>query len=234
MGLVLIAGCPDSDRDRGVHRAPSPRPRAVRPPPPTPTPVTPKPLPPLTALRGLKGAKIMIDPGHGGKDPGAWVRTRSRMSEKALVLDIGRQVADQLRRRGATVIMSRNSDVYSEPTDRAKMADRNRVNLLVSIHANSSKRVGAAGSEVHIYTSAMAASKQAAAAMVSALSRAGIECRGVKRSNLAVLREHSRPAMLIECGFLTNSGDATKLNTASYRTRLATAIVDGISRHVGR
>lgn len=231
MGLVLIAGCPEPDH--GPHRVPSPKPRWVQ--PPAPTPVKPPPAlpPPLTALRGLKGTKILIDPGHGGNDPGAWAGTRSRMSEKSIALDIGRKVAEQLRQRGATVIMSRNSDRYSEPSDRAKMADRNRVNLLVSIHLNSAKRASASGTEVHVYTSAMAASRRAAAAMVSALGRAGIECRGVKPSNLAVLREHSRPAMLIECGFLTNSGDAAKLNTATYRTKMANAIADGIARHVG-
>ncbi len=231
MGLVLIAGCPDSEPV--IQRLPAPPVPRVGPQTQAPLTTPPQPTQPVSR-RDLSKTKIIIDPGHGGKDPGAWAKTRSRMAEKAIVLDIGKQVAEQLRRRGATVIMTRSTDVFIELDDRAKAADRNAVDLFVSIHADSAERVSASGTEIHIYTSATGTSQQAAMTMVSALRKAGLECRGVQRSNLHVLREHSRPAMLIECGFLTNAGDATRLNTASYRTKLAAAIADGIAQHVTR
>ena len=64
--------------------------------------------------------------------------------------------------------------------------------------------------------------------LIAAFKNGGIHYRGIHRRNFHVLREHSRPAILVECGFLTNRSDAQKLNTDSYRTRIAGVIADGI------
>lgn len=226
--LTLLAGCQQPQRVLD----PLPSPAVTTPyiaqgsplPPPAPPP------PPQT----IAGKRVVIDPGHGGKDPGAWKGTRSKLPEKTIVLDIGNRVATTLRQRGAQVTITRSSDRFIELEDRASIAERARADLFVSIHADSARNRAASGTEIHIYEKASSQSRQAALAMVAALKRAGIECRGIQRSNFHVLREHSRPAMLVESGFLTNVGDAQRLNSASYRARLAEAITDGIADYLCR
>ena len=223
--LAVMVGC----EAPGKVISPLPPPIVHTPPPP----VAPPPPPPPTPWTGpkIRGAVIVIDPGHGGKDPGALPKYRGQMAEEAIVLDISNRVGRLLGERGARVIMTRTSDRFLELQDRADIAERNRADLFVSIHADSAERKSASGAGVHIYTQASSQSQKAALRMVSAFNRAGIECRGVFRNNYHVLREHSRPAMLIECGFLTNPGDARNLNSAGYRAKIADAIADGIASY---
>ncbi len=177
---------------------------------------------------------MVIDAGHGGKDPGAWPRNLSTLPEKTIVLDVSNKLARMLSDRGGRTISTRTTDVFIELGARAAMADRHRADLFVSVHADSAQRASASGAGVHIYTQASLESQRAAQAIVAAFRRAGIETRGIYRNNFSVLREHSRPAVLIECGFLTNRGDAQALNDANYRTRLASAIAEGITDYFAR
>lgn len=179
------------------------------------------------------GKRVVIDPGHGGKDPGAWKSTKSRLPEKTIVLDIGNKVSRILQSRGAQVIATRTKDVYPSLDQRAAAAERHKADLFVSIHADSAPRnPNASGTEVHVYTKCGSQSLAAARCMIAAIRKAGLECRGMQRNNWHVLREHSRPAILIECGFLTNSGDAAKLNDAAYRARVAAAIAQGMTDYL--
>ncbi len=189
-----------------------------------------KPQPRVTS-RSLRGATIVVDAGHGGKDPGAWKGKGvvSRLPEKTIVLDIARKLSRLLADRGANVVMTRTTDVDVTKDHRAALAERSHADLFVSIHANSiPKKPSASGAEVYMYTQASDQSQKAAHRMIAAFKRAGIHDRGIQRRNFHVLREHSRPAMLIECGFLSNTSDSRKLNSDSYRSRLAAAIADGI------
>ncbi|HOQ84474.1 MAG TPA: N-acetylmuramoyl-L-alanine amidase [Phycisphaerae bacterium] len=223
--LGCVTGCPPSDK-RIVRTLPPPAYPPLRQTPQT-SPPSPPPKPVST---NLSGKRVMIDPGHGGKDPGAWKGTRSRLPEKAIVLDIGNNVGRILQSRGAKVYATRTTDVYPSLDARAKAADRYKVDLFVSIHADSApKNPAASGVEVHIQKNTRGKSLEAARCILAAVKKAGIEVRGWQSTNLHVLREHSRPAVLIECGFLTNHGDATKLNDSAYRARLAAAIADGIT-----
>ncbi len=194
---------------------------------PTPTPTVPR------SVRPIRGATIVVDPGHGGRDTGAL--GRGGMNEKDLVLSISREVIRQLEARGATVIATRSSDRFIELEDRAKLADRSKADLFVSIHADSApSNKDASGFAVFIYNQASLQSMKAANAILGAVKRAGLDTRGIYRGNLKVLREHSRPAVLIECGFLTNTNDRRQLNDAAYRQRLASLIVDGIADYFGQ
>lgn len=198
-----------------------------------PTYVKPTPTPPTTPSRSVAGSVIVIDPGHGGKDPGTTPRT-SPLPEKTIVLDIANKVSRLLRERGAKVHQTRTSDRFVQLENRAAMAERTRADLFVSIHANYSPRSSVAGATIHIYDNASIQSRRAGLRMVATFNQAGIECGGIIPSNFHVLREHSRPAMLIECGFLSNRGDARLLNTASYRARIAAVIADGIAAYCSR
>jgi N-acetylmuramoyl-L-alanine amidase len=227
LALTVAVGCPPQNQ-RVIETLPPP---AYQPIEESPRQVD---LPPPKPYGNLSGKRVMIDPGHGGKDPGAWKGTRSRMPEKSIVLDIGNHVAENLKARGAQVICTRTGDTFPSLEARANAADRYKVDLFVSIHADSAANKSASGTEVHIHTSPSGDSMAAARCMVAALQKANIECRGIQRNNFHVLREHSRPAMLIETGFLTNLTDARWLNDANYRNRLAAAIADGVASYLSR
>ena len=214
-----------------LHELPDPyvQGRAVRP----PRPARPAPTPVARRGKSLSSTTIVIDPGHGGQDNGTWPKRTSKLPEKAIVLDIGNRVSRLLRDRGARVVSTRTTDVKISLDRRARIAESNRADLFVSIHADYASRSSASGISIFIYKKASSQSKAAARQMVSAVKSAGISCRGIQPRNLHVLREHSRPAMLIECGFLSNAQEGRKLNTPAYRAKVAAAIADGIARHFG-
>jgi N-acetylmuramoyl-L-alanine amidase len=180
----------------------------------------------------LLGATLIIDAGHGGRDPGAL--GEGPVPEKTVNLGVTSRLVNLLRARGATVITTRNSDRFIELDDRAALADQHRVDLFISIHADSCPRPSVTGSTLYIARNAVRESERAAERIAAALKRAGIECRGIRRAGFRVLVGHSRPAVLVECGYLSNPGEAKRLSTASYQTRLAEALADGIANHLAR
>ncbi len=177
-------------------------------------------------------ASVVVDAGHGGRDPGA--QGLSALPEKTINLRIALKLADKLKARGITVETTRTTDVFLELADRAAKADRARTGLFVSIHADANPKPQISGTTVYIARNAGAESVQAGRSIVTALERAGIECRGLGRANYRVLVGHSRPAVLVECGFLTNRAEAAKLNTEAYQERVAAAIAEGIADFFGR
>ncbi len=96
--------------------------------------------------------RIVVDAGHGGKDPGA--QSSSGLNEKRLVLDVARKVRDELERQGIEVIMTRDSDVFIPLPGRAEIANRCGADLFVSIHANASKTRTLRGFEVYTLSEA--------------------------------------------------------------------------------
>ncbi|UCD30317.1 MAG: N-acetylmuramoyl-L-alanine amidase [Planctomycetota bacterium] len=225
---AVLVGCNGSKRV--ITRLPPPAVPMVSSPK---APVTPA-QPPKVPSRSVSGTVIVVDAGHGGKDPGAGERTKSRLPEKTINLDIARKVGRMLSDRGARVVYTRTSDVFIELADRAALAERNRADLFVSIHADSHHNPDISGTKVFIYERASMQSRRAGLCMVDAFKEAGIACRGLNSDNFHVLREHSRPAVLIECGYLTNGRDAGMLNTSSYRSRIAGTIVEGIVDYFSR
>jgi N-acetylmuramoyl-L-alanine amidase len=189
-------------------------------PPPSPEPVMP---PRPTSI----DATIVVDAGHGGKDPGAL--GTSRVPEKVIVLDIAQRLRNELEARGARVIMTRDDDTFIPLDDRAAMADRYRVDLFVSVHADSSQNSDAEGQTIYVARNASITSIRVAQSIHRALERASFPSRGVRRAGYRVLVGHSRPAVLIETGFLTNSSEARRLASPDYRARLARVIADGIA-----
>ncbi len=230
---LLAVGCQENKRVLTVLPAPatprepttfeSPRPPVVE----QPRQAAPKPV-----STDLTGRTIIVDAGHGGKDPGT--RGVARMPEKTIVLDIAVQLAGLLRSRGAKVVTTRASDVFIELDNRAATADQHRADLFVSVHADSAQRAAASGATIYIARNASAQSQQAGMRIEAALRRAGIESRGVERAGFRVLVGHSRPAVLVECGFLTNAADARRLESQPHRQKVAAAIADGIMSHFAR
>lgn len=171
--------------------------------------------------------KVVIDPGHGGKDPGA---TGGGVREKAVVLNVAKKIAAYLEARGCTVMLTRETDVFVELSDRARMANEGKAILFVSVHCNSAKdNPRATGMEIYHYTRASEASKRAARVIYDRLLPVcGLRGRGVKSKDLAVLRETAMPAALVELAFISNDGDRAKLVSEEWQERAANAIADGI------
>ena len=175
---------------------------------------------------------ICIDPGHGGKDPGA---TGGGVQEKAVVLNVAKKIGAFLEARGCTVMLTRETDVFVELSDRARMANSAKADLYVSIHCNSAPNSSANGMEVYVHTSRGADSTRAAHAIYDRLLPAsGLKGRGVKANNYAVLRETSMPAVLVELAFISNDEDRAKLVSDEWQERAAEAIAAGIMEVIGK
>lgn len=182
----------------------------------------------------LRGTRIVVDPGHGGSDPGAGQVGYSKIPEKMIVLDIGLEMQKQLQSCGAEVVMTRNSDNFISLDSRAALAEQTGASLLVSIHADSAPNNGSAfGPTIYIAHNASSTSRKVAEQIDKSFQSEGLSSRGIRRADFRVLAKHSRPAVLVECGFLTNYSDASRLNSKWYRQKIARAIVDGINSSLG-
>lgn len=176
---------------------------------------------------------ICIDPGHGGKDPGA---TGGGVQEKTVVLNVAKKIGAFLEARGCTVMLTRDTDIFVELSDRARMVNAAKADLYVSVHCNSVRdNARATGMEVYHYTHASEASKRAARVIYDKLLPVcGLRGRGVKSKDLAVLRETAMPAVLVELGFISNPSDRAKLTNFAWQDDAAQAIADGIVEAVGK
>jgi len=237
LGLVmLVGGC--TPQPHVLKELPPPSIRigsaVVRPErlPPQPASPAPSPRPPLPMP--VRSATVVVDPGHGGHDPGTQGLGGASVPEKDIVLNIANELAVMLAARGLDVIPTRNTDRFITLEGRASMADRTGADLFVSIHVDASRNHNASGMTVYISRDASAGSRQAADAIYASLRQAGFESRGIKHADFHVLAKHSRPAVLVECGYLTNPSDASSLNTAAYRSRIASAIANGIVRYLSQ
>ena len=151
---------------------------------------------------------VIIDPGHGGPDPGAI--GIDGLQEKEIVMDIGRQVAATLEQQGVQAVLTRTTndiDVDLEP--RVSLAERINATLFVSIHANSISlsRPDISGLETYYYQSGAGLARSI---HDSVLQGTGIQDRGVRTARFYVLRKTSMPSVLVEVGFVTGREDAAK------------------------
>ncbi|MGE4285348.1 MAG: N-acetylmuramoyl-L-alanine amidase [Phycisphaerae bacterium] len=220
--LVVLTGCGDSGYDAPVvvGRSSDLRPAYPR---PTVPPVAPQ-VPYKSG--SIKGRLFIIDAGHGGKDPGA--RGLSRAPEKTINIATASKLAYYLRQKGAEVVMSRDNDTFVELDDRAALADSYKADALISIHADWCGTPSVTGASMYVARAASRQSVVIAESIEKEFRRAGLATRGVRRSDFRVLVKHSRPSTLIELGFLSNSYEASQLNTSAYQSKLARVIADGI------
>ena len=170
--------------------------------------------------------KILIDPGHGGKDPGA---IGHGIREKDIVLDISKRVQAKLGNYENTLVkLTRTTDVYLELKERTDIANQWDADVLVSVHINSLKATSH-GIETFIYTTASNTSLVVASNIQNHLIReADRHNRGVKKANLHMVRESKMPACLVECGFISNPEEAALMKTDKFLNQCAEAIVKGL------
>ncbi|MEM8549233.1 MAG: N-acetylmuramoyl-L-alanine amidase [Verrucomicrobiota bacterium] len=194
---------------------------------------------------------IVIDPGHGGKDPGAENR-RLGINESKLALDLAQRLKRKLSGFGYKVSLTRENNSFVSLGRRPAMANQAQADLFISLHFNAVGDASVAGVETYVMTPSGLPStnsgKLTASAkrtypgnadntwsllagyyMQSAMVRnLSAKDRGLKRARFAVLRDLNCPGVLIEGGFLTNSAEAQKLKSGAYRDKLANALVEGI------
>jgi N-acetylmuramoyl-L-alanine amidase len=167
---------------------------------------------------------VVIDAGHGGHDRGGI--PGQRVAEKDMTLDVAQRLSNVLSASGYRVVMTRSSDVFVPLGGRVAIANSYRNAVFVCIHFNATGRSGASGIETYFYS-------RDSLPLASAIHHyvtggAPSANRGVRRRGYYVLRKTSIPAVLVECGFLTNPTEAAYAQSASYRQKLAEEIAAGV------
>jgi N-acetylmuramoyl-L-alanine amidase len=180
---------------------------------------------------------IVIDPGHGGFDGGA--KGVSGVTEEEVVLAIGRHLAEHLRQVGAKVFLTRDSDEelaedkVEDLDARCQLAEEVGADIFISIHANSFPSPYEFGAQT-FYTDNHLASEQLAVAiqnvLVEGIDVLGYNYREAMQADYYILRQVTRPAVLIEVGFLSNPREELLLNQPVYQQKLAWCIFVGIVR----
>jgi len=203
-------------------------------------------LRPATVPRGVV-RRIMLDPGHGGKDQGTSGR---QYAERNLCLRIAKKMADDLRQAGYEVYMTRTTNTTTlELEQRIVYAARNKCDLFVSLHMNSASNRLVNGVETFLVAPNGTAStydsrvwrgtkrgtqfdlaniRLAYDLHRSLLLATGAKDRGIKHANFLVLRDAPCPAILVEVGFLSNGGEELRLGTPAYQDKAAQGLTKGI------
>ncbi|ONI40894.1 hypothetical protein AN396_00885 [Candidatus Epulonipiscium fishelsonii] len=169
---------------------------------------------------------IVIDAGHGGKDPGAIGVTG--LYEKTVNLDIALKLAKKLESVGVNTLLTRKTNVYLTLGDRARLANDNHANYFISIHANSSNTKTANGVETLIYKPNGISEEFAQSVQLNLVEATGLVDRGIKLADLSVLRNTVMPAILVEVGFLSNEKEEALLRQDSFLEIIAQGLFNGI------
>jgi N-acetylmuramoyl-L-alanine amidase len=174
---------------------------------------------------------VVIDPGHGGRDPGAV--GIGGIQEKVINTTISNRVRQRLQEAGLTVLMTREGDQWVDLDARAQFANRARANVFVSIHANA---ISMARPEVNgLETYYLASGERLARSIhTSVLRNTDMRDRGVRQARFYVLRHTTMPAVLVETGFVTGAEDAARFRNPAAVNQIADGIARGILNYLGR
>jgi len=172
--------------------------------------------------------RVVIDPGHGGPDPGAV--GIGGLRETDVVLDVGLQVAQLLQARGVQVLLTRTSEVDVDLPPRVSLANSSGADLFVSLHANalSMDRPDVNGVETFYFEGGR--SRRLAEIVQDRLMAIspGTPDRGARPGRFFVIRRTVMPSVLTEMGFVTGEIDSPRLADAGFRRRLAQAVTTAI------
>jgi N-acetylmuramoyl-L-alanine amidase len=209
---------------------------------PVPPPTGSNPVPPVMGsptppnFPRPSGRKVVVlDPGHGGPDPGAIGIGGIR--EVDIVIDIGLQVSRLLQKQGVVVYLTRTTNAEDvDLAPRVSMAERVRATAFVSIHANaiSMSRPDVNGLETFYAPGAYQGRELAETIHNAVLRTANVRNRSLRAARFYVIRRSSMPAALVETGFVTGAEDAPKLATPEHRSRIAAGIAQGILEFLSR
>ncbi|HWI61615.1 MAG TPA: N-acetylmuramoyl-L-alanine amidase [Symbiobacteriaceae bacterium] len=179
----------------------------------------------------LRGAVIIVDPGHGGEDPGAVV---GPVEEKHIVLDISKALKEMLEKQGARVILTRDEDkslggpIREELGRRVALIQEHKASVFVSIHANKDG-CNCWGAQTFYQKKGMPAGKDLALAIQAQLRRLTPTTRVSLPADYFVLRTSPVPAAMVEVGFLTNAKEKARLQDPGYQRTVAMAVALGLA-----
>ena len=206
-------------------------------------------------IRPIK--KIVIDPGHGGKDGGT-TNTKLKILEKTVSLDVSKRLGEILRAQGFEVSFTRTEDVYLTLAERAEFSRAAQADLFISVHFNAAGKSTVTGVETYAMTPQFQRSTSSAKSDASdrvfepgnaydawnsilgfSMHRALLQKlkpsdRGLKQARFAVLRLAECPSVLVEVGYLSNPEEARKIATESYRAQIAEGLANGITAYVNQ
>jgi len=179
---------------------------------------------------------IVLDPGHGGKDPGA---INGTFYEKDVVLDIAKRAEKYLREKyGYTVKLTRSTDIFIETYNRAPLAKSMGGVVFVSLHNNADPTRSADGIETYYSANTNQASRSRSLAtsiqknVMSMMSSSGMGSRGVKTNIFTVINHNLMPSALVELGFITSAKDVTLLRNGGSRQKMAEGVAEGIVEYL--
>lgn len=194
----------------------------------------------LTLFSQSNPILIVIDPGHGGKDPGNLATSDSYYNEKNLnlmiALKLGEYLTDNLD--NVEVVYTRQADIFVDLDDRVDLANQNNADYFISIHCNYSPKPHVNGTSTHIHSTDLKASYELAQSIENDfVTRAKRNSLGVfdanKRGrNLYVVQHTKMPSVLIECGFMSNTKEEKYLNSSEGQAYIASAIYRGVKKFI--
>ena len=176
---------------------------------------------------------VVVDAGHGGIDPGAIYPAGSKKPvavEKELTLDIALKLRENLEDAGIKVVMTREKDNYPTLKERVAIANNVNADLFVSVHINAmDNKDEVDGAQVYYHRSSYYGKKLAAAVHKNLVSYTSLSDKKIQDgSSFYVVKNTKMPAILTECGFITNEKDRNYLKTEKGRQKIADAIADGV------
>src|SRR5438067_1138894 len=161
---------------------------------------------------------VIIDAGHGGHDSGT--TSRAGGAEKNATLEVARRLNEKLRAAGFRTVMTRTGDYFVPLNDRAEISNHQNNAIFVSIHFNDSPKRRIRGVETYYNSAAALPIAEKIQQNLCALS----EDRGVHHANYRVLRKNRFPAVLVECGFLSNRNEGSRCASPGYREAIASQL----------
>lgn len=180
----------------------------------------------MQSLQAGAFSRVVIDAGHGDQDVGG---NHGLVYEKHLALDTAMRLEYYLNKKGIKTTMTRKSDNFISLAKRASIGNRYRNSIFVSVHYNWTWKSSVSGLETFYYSGR---SKPLAQYIQSGmLSKVSARNRGAKYGSYYVLRHTKNPAVLVECGFVSNSSERSRMKKGSWRQRIAEGIGKGIIKY---
>lgn len=177
-------------------------------------------------LRKLEGLRIVIDPGHGGSEPGAI--GASGLKEKDINLDIAKRIKKLL----PSVLLTREDDVDVSLQGRVDFATRMNADVFISIHNNSLPKAQGTGTETYYFREdSLELAQYIHKALISKL---GLPDGGVRRRGFYVIKNSPCPSVLIEGAYMSNPEEEKLLASEDFRQKIAEAVVEGLKQYFGR
>ena len=187
---------------------------------------------------GIEGKIITIDPGHGGSDPGAVGKKGTY--EKTVTLDISKRLKQELEKKGAIVYMTRSTDTevagpgasdVDELQARINVAEKNKSDLFISVHINSSVNQKVGGFSAYYFPKSKYDAKIAKSIQDNLTKNFGRDDMGIREANFYVIKRCSMPATLLELCFISNKKEEKLMKGNWFKNKTADLIAEGIENY---